>query len=394
MKMSSPVASDVRRVSNKYLVKIPTSGTCCVDCMALTTGVFDELVDLEYKTVNLKTPSEGTEIHWSFATVQQGSSLYQGAVYDFDTEKSIPEMAEDYYKNYYDKRNKGVYFVSSKLVADMYGKNVDESRIIYAAMPNFDAKNQTGQQDFLYPLCYVPGIKGSRVKYTTTAKLLLLDIGKLENVRFLWSITETLTESDKEIHQETLIDTLIEYDPDHVGPPKAVQRKSSEWSDPKLLDFLQDHAIPYVEKNYNIKLDGYIYNAVEGNIFHDEICLMDRSHLHLDSVEISPNTTYGVLPTIEEWKAMHSSQRVPNTTQRIDHVTLVSGVNRAFVGPHDKEDNNRDSKLLLSLDDMRYFATKQNKKTDAGSWISRRAAPFRAAWTERAQPPGARTGAY
>ena len=67
MKMSRPVASDVRRVSNKYLVKIPTSGTCCVDFMALTTGVFDEL-KLEYETVDLKTPSEGTEIHWSFAT--------------------------------------------------------------------------------------------------------------------------------------------------------------------------------------------------------------------------------------------------------------------------------------------------------------------------------------
>ena len=61
-------------------------------------------------------------------------------------------MADDYYKNYYDKRNKGVYFVSSKHVADMYGKNVDESRIIYAALPDFDAKNETGQQDYLYPL--------------------------------------------------------------------------------------------------------------------------------------------------------------------------------------------------------------------------------------------------
>jgi len=222
----------------------------------------------------------------------------------------------------------------------------------------FDAKNETSQQESLYPLCYVPGIKGSRVKYTTTAKLLLLDIGKLENVRFLWSITETLSESDKKIQQEILTETLVKYDPDHVGPPKAVDRRSTEWFDPELLNFFKVHAIPYVEKIYNIKLDGYIYNAVEGNTFHDEICLMDRSHLQLDSVDISPNTTYGDLPTIEEWKAMHSSQKIPNTTQRIDHTTLVSGVNRAFVGPHDKEDNNRDQKLLLSLDDTRYFTGK------------------------------------
>lgn len=354
MELKRSIASDVIRVSNKYLVKIPTSGTCCVDFMTLTTGVFDEL-ELQYKTVNLKPPSEGTEIHWSFATVPQGSSLYQGAVYDFDTNKSIPEMADDYYKNYYDKRNKGVYFVSSKHVADRYGKNVDESRIIYAAMPDFDGKNETGQQEYLYPLCYVPGIKGSRVKYTTTAELLLLDIGKLENVLFLWSITETLTESDKEIQQEILIETLVKYVPGHKGPPKAVCRKSKDCFDPKLLDFLQDHVIPYFEKNHHIKLDGYIYNAVEGNTFHDEICLMDRSHLHLDSVDISPKTTYGDLPTIEEWKARHSSQKIPNTTRRIDYVTLVSGVNKAFEGPHNKEDNNYDQNSLLSPDDSRYF---------------------------------------
>jgi hypothetical protein len=100
--------------------------------------------------------------------------------------------------------------------------------------------------------------------------------------------------------------------------------------------------------------------AVKAKQSEPEIEIMDRSHLHLDSVEISPNTTYGDLPTIAEWKAMHSSQKIPNTTQRIDHVTLVSGVNRAFVGPHDKEDNKRDQKLLLSLDDIRFFAKNQN----------------------------------
>lgn len=355
-------ASDVTRASNPYLVEIATSGTCFVDFVALTTRAFDEL-DLQYETVDLKSPADGTQVHLFLTTVPRGSSLYQGAVYKFDTKKSTPEMAEDYYKNYYDKRNNGAYFVSSKHVADIYGKNVDESKIIYAAMPDFDADITTGQQEYLYPLCYVPGIRGSRVKYTTTADLLLLDIGRLENVRFLWSITEMLQKPDKKFQQEVLIETLIKYDPDHVGPPNAVHRKSSNCFDPELLKFLKDYAIPYVEKFYNIKLHGYIYNSVEVNTFHDEICLMDRSHLHFDSLDISPSTKYRDLPTLEEWKSMHSAEKIPNTTRRLDHVTLVSGNNKAFMGPHDKVDINPDPNILLSRDDLRYFGKKSADTT-------------------------------
>jgi hypothetical protein len=42
----------------------------------------------------------------------------------------------------------------------------------------------TDHQEYLYPLCYIPGIRGSRVKYTTTDELCLLDIGNIETVRY------------------------------------------------------------------------------------------------------------------------------------------------------------------------------------------------------------------
>jgi hypothetical protein len=139
-----------------------------------------------------------------------------------------------------------------------------------------------------------------------------------------------------------------------------VERKSSAWGDKELVKFFKNHVISHAEnmygiklhgyilvkffKNhvishaeniYGIKLHGYIYHAVPGNTFHDEICLMDRSQLYFDSVEISPKTTYGALPTLEEWQTRHSRTKVPKAT--------LQGLARrpdAFLitGPQHKED--------------------------------------------------------
>jgi hypothetical protein len=99
-------------------------------------------------------------------------------------------MANDYYRNYYDTRHNGDYFVGSREVADRYGKQYDESRIVYAAMP--DAENETLNQQFLYPICYVPGIKGIRVTYTTRDKLNLIDIK-------YWNIAEEMSQEKKKV---------------------------------------------------------------------------------------------------------------------------------------------------------------------------------------------------
>jgi hypothetical protein len=335
--------AEVGQVPNKYLVKIQTTGTCCAGkhLTSLTTSVFDEL-DLKDEKVDLKTPSEGTETHWFVTTVPKGSSLYQGALYDFDKNKSPIEMADDYYQNYYDKRNQGVYFVGPKHVADMYGDKIDRSRIIYATMPDLEGEKQlTNPQEYLYALCYIPGLKGSRVKYTTTTKLKLLDISKIENVRFIWSITETLKEEEKKNEQYVLTETLVKEVDDNVGHSITVRRKSSDSYDPDLILFFKNYLIPYVKNNYGIELHGWIYHQMEGNSFHDEICLMDRSHLHFDSVKISEKTKYKSLPTMEEWKKQQEAYKVPNNRQCMQHSTLTSLVNRPFIGPRRKEDGKK-----------------------------------------------------
>ena len=261
-------------------------------------------------------------------------------MYEFDETKPLLQMAADYYKFYDgDGRKQGAYFVGPVHTADRYGENVDTSRVIYAAMPDFDAKNptMTDHQEYLYPLCYIPGIRGSRVEYTTTGELCLLDIGNIKTVRWLWSIPEALGLPESEINdiQDTLTNTLVEYDSKHEGPPKAVRRSSTECFDTLLVTFLKDRVIPFAETMYGIHLHGYIYHSVPGNSFHDEICLMDRSQLRFDSVEISPKTTYGALPTLEEWQARHSRTKVPKAT--------LQGLARrpdAFLitGPQHKED--------------------------------------------------------
>jgi hypothetical protein len=132
-----------------------------------------------------------------------------------------------------------------------------------------------------------------------------------------------------------------------------VERKSSAWGDKELVKFFKNHVISHAEnmygiklhgyilvkffKNhvishaeniYGIKLHGYIYHAVPGNTFHDEICLMDRSQLYFDSVEISPKTTYGSLPTSEEWKTQNEHGKVVNSKMSPHDSTLVCAPGR------------------------------------------------------------------
>jgi hypothetical protein len=113
MQNAPPVGLEaaVRRAPNKYLVNIPTNGKHCTGkpCTSLSTSVFDELdlkyialstsvfneLDLKKERVDLKPHTEGTDTHWYVTTMPKGSCLYQGAVYDFDKNKSLPEMAAD-----------------------------------------------------------------------------------------------------------------------------------------------------------------------------------------------------------------------------------------------------------------------------------------------------------
>jgi hypothetical protein len=312
----------------------------------LKTSVFDEIA-FESEDVKCKFHARDIEENFKITIIPKDSKLYQGAVYQFKTRGRKKKIAQDYYKNYYDTRNNGAYFVSSREVADIYGKKQDESRIVYAAMP--DAENQTQNQQFLYPICYIPGIKGSRVTYSTKDKLKLLDISDIHSVRILWNITEQMTPEGTKDSQSMLINTIVDgtqyYDDspkisnnnwkkwfglkvhNDRNPPSKVNRVSKEWFDEELVEFFRKEVIPYVNRVYGQTLHGYIYKQMEGNSFHDEIMLLDRKLLNFLKVESEPPTEYPGLISAEEWKKQHDATKVKNSEVLKKAVTLIPSRN-------------------------------------------------------------------
>lgn len=318
---------------NSYLVELKTS-------------VFDEIA-FKNEYVKCKIHAIGIEEQFRLTIIPKGSNLYQGAVYAFKTGIPKTKIANDYYINYYDTRHNGAYFMGSREVADRYGKKNDESRIVYAAMP--DAGNKTLNQQFLYPICYIPGIKGSLVTYSTKKQLNLLDISDIHNVRILWNITEGMNADKKKESQSILISTIVDpkqyYDDSPkisgyqwkkwVGmpvdndrsPPLKLNRVSKQWFDDELVDFFRKDVIPYVKRVYGQTLHGYIYNQMEGNPFHDEIMLVDRRLLKFVKVESEPPTEYPGLISAEEWKKKHDATKVENTEVFPKSVTLIPATN-------------------------------------------------------------------
>jgi hypothetical protein len=290
----------------------------------LKTSAFDE-IKFEYEDVRRKNHDIGIEEHFKITIIPKGSNLYQGAVYTFKTELSTKKMGLDYCSNYYDTRHNGAYFVGPREVADRYGKKIDESRIVYATMP--DAGNTSVNQQFLYPICYIPGIKGSRVTYKTNAQLKLLDISDIPNVRILWNVTEAMAPDEKEEIQDMLMETVVDatqyLDSLERDPPWKLKRNSKDWFDEELVSFFRNDVIPYVERVYGQTLHGYIHHQMEGNDFHDEIMLLDKTLLDFVSVESEPPTEYPGLISVEEWKKQHDATKVENTEVFRNAVTLI-----------------------------------------------------------------------
>ncbi len=82
---------------------------------------------------------------------------------------------------------------------------------------------------------------------TTTAELNLLDISKLDNVRFLWSKTVLINTSNTFPNMQMRSRTCS---PSDRSAPAG--RASSDWADPELVKFFKLHVIPYVETVYSI----------------------------------------------------------------------------------------------------------------------------------------------
>jgi len=126
--------------------------------------------------------------------------VYQGVTHKFDYTKPKEQYVKDFYKNYYDPRNHKAYFVSSNKYASLYGIDIDTSNIIYTTIPeNNDSNAASRNYKYVYPLYYIPGTRGTNIKYKLKKSLYLLNIGDPKTIRLLWNIIEGLeyTETDE-----------------------------------------------------------------------------------------------------------------------------------------------------------------------------------------------------
>jgi len=248
--------------------------------------------------------------------------LYQGTDFNFDN-KTINE----YYK-YYNQRHNNAYFVSTQKVASLYGLNMDFSNIIYITVPdNNDISNPTNKYDTIYPLYYIPDIKGTNIQYRTIGNVILLNIGDLKNIEKIWNIiNELFTDTDKnEEYKDILYSTVLKYDKNkgyHTFSGN-LYRRSIDKDDDNLVNFFNEILAPYFKTNYNIHLNGWIYYKHGTNIFADEICILNRSVLEFTDKKQLPSTVYKGIPTRDNFLKSIKDKEIKNNSS-IKYNTILS----------------------------------------------------------------------
>jgi len=279
-----------------------------------------KLKDFMKKNININ------DLDFDITIVPNRTNVYQGVDYVFDYSKS----KEEYVKEFYRRRHSKAFFVSSKASASFYGIDRDKSNIVYTTIPdNNDIKKSTKNYKYVYPLYYIPGQRGTNIKYKLKKDLYLLNIGDPKIIKLLWNIIEKLEYTEKDADEETdraslkdlLVTTCAEAEsespirttlPDGTikktwGERKVMPTKCARFSkhetDKQLVAFFQDKLAPYLKRNLNIHIDGWIYYKTEGNRFHDEILLLSNEHLDFHSTREMKPTKYDDLPTLEEINA-------------------------------------------------------------------------------------------
>lgn len=271
------------------------------------------------KSFMIKNDVSGINI----SIVPNRTYLYQGTNYDF-TKGNINE-----YYNYYNKRHNNAYFLSSNKVASSYGISKDFTNIVYTTIPTLEQIEKPSLSvKWIYPLYYIPGLRGTNIKYKLNKDLFLLDIGDIKNVQFIWNAIDTIDTIDndkKEEYKELLFNTCAKYDKTlgFKKPPNECKRTSNSESDDELVLFFQKVLIPFIKSTNDINIDGWVYYNTDH--FHEEILVI--SNLYLDFVNTSTlkATKYDNIPTIEEFTASVESKKVQHS-KNIKYNTVLSNV--------------------------------------------------------------------
>ncbi len=257
--------------------------------------------------------------------IPQRTYVYQGVDYNFKLHLSKEEYINDFF-NVFNNNHYGAYFVSTNKIASSYGLNKDFSNIVYTTIPTQKEINKPiNNYKYIYPLYYIPGKRGSNIKYKLNKNLFLIDIGDIKNLRFLWSIIDTLPidKDKKREYKETFINTCVEYtsNMNYNDMPSACKRVSYDKYDDELVLMFKTIFAPILKTNYNLDIDGWIY--YESEYFHDEIMILSNNYLDFVNITTVKPTTYENIPTIDEFMNTMESKKVLNT-KKIKYNTILS----------------------------------------------------------------------
>jgi len=253
--------------------------------------------------------------------------LYQGTDFDFENDK---KTIEDYYK-YYNKKHNGAYFLSSEKIASLYGSNKDFS-IVYITIPsNKEIENplEKNKNEYIYPMYYIKGNeqnKGVNIKYTLNKNLILLDIGNLKNLIFIWNLiyNYSINSHDKNVNIFTLYKTCSIMVIDMYNkPPEKVYRNSNYKNDNDLILLFLDFIIPIFKSIYNINIDGWIYKG--DNINNEILLINNKSLIFKNKTNLSINL-YKDLLSIDEFKESMRNKKIENN-DNIKPNTILSNFN-------------------------------------------------------------------
>jgi hypothetical protein len=295
-----------------------------------------------YKYTVIKNPENNINI----TLIPKGATIYQGTDYNFKikinssnkTNKSHSDSnvsqkiykfnkddydIDDFY-SYYNKRNKGAYFVSSFKTANMYGLKKNLSNIVYTSIIDLNNKEKSStklNEKYLYPLYYIP-IKGSTIKYKINKPVYLLNIGDIQNIKTIYNIIDTSPlvkdEDDRAFFKANLYASCCntirtdEYEDfyDIKECPEITNRLSVDISDKALLEIFKDIIIPTF-KSKGININGWIFYTTKDQ-FHDEMLLDSNEYLTFENIfttKVNKNT-YKDIPSIDEFKASLEHKKV------------------------------------------------------------------------------------
>ena len=320
--------------------------------------------------------------------IPKNTILYQGTDYDFDrtakkrlsNSKSNDNVSSDLlsspanttkiykinvnkyqinnYYDYYDKRNKGTYFLSSYKTANLYGLDKDYTTIIYSSIidlnaiykPKIDINN-------IYPLYYISK-KCFTIKYNTVNDVYLLNIGNIDTIRLIWTLLndnelfnihkkeKTITDEDiniikelknkfkaGEISLKEFIDKKFDINKLKLTKSQISDYKYSLYSScandenadidkdipsrcKRISDYSDDSILIEIFKllhiyflTKNITINGWIYYGSEH--FHQEILILNRDYLNIKDIYTRKLTKFDNIPNYDDYMKKIKSSIIP-----------------------------------------------------------------------------------